>query len=173
MFYSGVTCKNTLSQIVYDGEFHNAHETVVSAELAAAFYTNRWSRLGAAVNLATRFADSSYYHNPYPIPEADLYLMLHITTFPWNRWLITYLAIGEGLSYAADIPFTEQNGIAADDSEKILDFMMFELTLALPAYPRWHLVGRIHHRSGGYGTFAPKDYHAGSNTLGLGIRYYF
>jgi hypothetical protein len=47
---------------------------------------------------------------------------------------------------------------------------MLEATFALPKYPQWQLAYRIHHRSGIYGVF---DTDSGSNTIGLGLRYFF
>ena len=65
--------------------------------------------------------------------------------FPWDKYLDTSLAVGDGLSYN-----TETSKIEKEDDEdagKWLNYLMFELTLGLPEYPSWNLVYRIHHRS--------------------------
>ena len=47
---------------------------------------------------------------------------------------------------------------------------MVEATFALPRHPQWQLAYRIHHRSGIFGVY---DTDSGSNTVGLGLRYFF
>jgi hypothetical protein len=48
------------------------------------------------------------------------------------------------------------------------DYLAFETELAHGAVPGWSLVGRIHHRSGGYGMLTERG--SGSNFMGLGLR---
>jgi hypothetical protein len=70
--------------------------------------------------------------------------------FPWDKYLDTSFAVGEGLSYNTEISEVE---LAEDpDATKLLNYLMFELAFGLPQYPRWQLAYRIHHRSsiGGY-----------------------
>lgn len=89
--------------------------------------------------------------------------------FPWNKYLNTTIAIGQGLSYATEIPDLETR--FHDETSQLLIFSMYELTLSLPKVPRWILVTRIHHRSGLGGLFG--DVHGASNSVGLGLRYRF
>lgn len=74
-------------------------------------------------------------------------------TFPWNAYLNTTLAVGEGISYATDVPELEREEGASQWLK----------------YPEWAIVGRIHHRSGFFGALAPN----GSNVVAAGIKYRF
>jgi hypothetical protein len=104
------------------------------------------------------------------ILELDLYFMLRWRNFPWNRFVATTFAIGEGISWASQVPSVEK--IDDDnDSRKLLNYLVFEATFALPSHPDLQLVYRLNHRSGAYGLFDDSDF--GSNVLGLGLRYHF
>ena len=171
LFYWGRTQEQQLGHVIQFDDT-SAEESVYSIELSRTLYKNWWFKFQFAGNLAARFASPSRYPNAYPIPEADMYVVARITRFPWSKFVDTTFAVGEGLSVTAQVPFPEM-GVTADNSKRYLNFMTFEITVALPSHPEWQLVGRIHHRCAAWGTFAPDDYHAGSNTVGLGIRYYF
>lgn len=89
--------------------------------------------------------------------------------FPWDRYLDTSFAIGEGLSYATDVPEVEL--ARGKDTARLLNYLLFELTFALPKYPNVQLVTLMHHRSGAYGLFSGVV--GGSNFFGSGIKYMF
>lgn len=89
--------------------------------------------------------------------------------FPWDRYLDTSFAIGEGLSYATEVPKVEV--ARGQDSAKLLNYLLFELTLALPKYPHWQVVALMHHRSGAFGLFSGVT--GGSNFFGGGVKYLF
>jgi hypothetical protein len=75
--------------------------------------------------------------------------------------------VGDGLSYN-----TETSEVELDDDEdagRWLNYLMFELTLGLPAYPRWDFVYRVHHRSGVRGLVG----YGGSNYPSIGFKYAF
>lgn len=174
MFYSGRTAQETIGQIVEKLQFTSAHESIYSAELAYSFYTMSWAKLQVAGNLAERFADQGKFPiNSYPIPEFDAYLMLRITKFPWNRFILTTFAAGYGTSFAAEQPFPERYQLTSSKSQSILAFLAFELTFSLPDHPQWQFLIRIHHRSGCFGLYMAQPYNSGSNNIGIGIRYYF
>lgn len=87
--------------------------------------------------------------------------------FPWEEYLDTSLAVGDGLSYN-----TETSKIEEEDDEeagKWLNYLMFELTLGLPEYPRWDFVYRIHHRS----SIGERIGAGASNFAAFGIKYNF
>lgn len=89
--------------------------------------------------------------------------------FPWKKFMDTTVALGEGLSYASRTPRVE-----AEDHERtsqLLNYLLFELTIGLPRYPRWQASGIIHHRSGVFGLF--NGVRGGSNFMGGGIKYLF
>jgi hypothetical protein len=86
-------------------------------------------------------------------------------TFPWNAYLDTTFAVGEGISYATEVPALERE----EGASQWLNYLLVEVTFALPKYPEWAIVGRIHHRSGLFGALAPN----GSNVVAAGIKYRF
>lgn len=88
---------------------------------------------------------------------------------PWNHLLKTSIALGEGLSLATEKPPVE--GEDHNHSSAFLNNIQFELTFALPREPNWHLVGRIHHRSGIFGLI--NDVEAASDFAVLGIKHTF
>ena len=95
-------------------------------------------------------------------------LNLRWVVFPWNRHIETTVALGEGLSWATQIPALEKADPTNSDNAQLLNYILIEVTFAIPESP-WSLVTRIHHRSGVFGLFG----HSGSNILEAGIRYRF
>jgi len=95
-------------------------------------------------------------------------LNLRWVVFPWNRYIETTVALGEGLSWATQIPALEKADPTNSDNAQLLNYILIEVTFAIPESP-WSLVTRIHHRSGVWGLFG----HSGSNILEAGIRYRF
>ena len=89
---------------------------------------------------------------------------------PWDRWVDTSFAIGNGISLATHIPKLEAE-LEQDGSTRLLYYLSLEATFRLPRQERWSLLFRIHHRSGVFGTFNGVD--GGSNTLAIGLRYEF
>ena len=79
-------------------------------------------------------------------------------------------AVGEGLSYATQIPVIEQEQ-HPDASSRFLNYLVFEVAFTHAQYREWTLVTRIHHRSGAFRLFNGTK--GGSNFLALGLRYHF
>ena len=87
--------------------------------------------------------------------------------FPWDKYVDTSFAVGDGLSYN-----TEVSQVEKDDDENAgrwLNYLLFELTLGLPQYPRWDFVYRVHHRSSVRGLIGA----GGSNYPTIGFKYAF
>ena len=79
----------------------------------------------------------------------------------------TSFAVGDGLSYN-----THTSDVEKDDDEdagRWLNYLMFEVTLGLPKYPRWDFVYRIHHRSSIRGQIGE----GASNFVTAGFKYAF
>lgn len=87
--------------------------------------------------------------------------------FPWNKYVNTSFAFGYGLSYNTEVSEVELRD--DEDATRLLNYLLFELALGLPKYPRWDLVVRVHHRSEAYGLIG----HAGSNYVGAGLKFSF
>jgi hypothetical protein len=97
--------------------------------------------------------------------ELNALIMARWVTFPWNRYLVTSVAVGDGISYATEVPKLEDK----PDASQWLNYLLFEFTFALPSHPEWALVTRLHHRSGFYRALAPNSI----NAVGFGIKYRF
>jgi hypothetical protein len=89
--------------------------------------------------------------------------------FPWNDYVNTSVAVGEGISYYTKISNVEKKD--DENAQNALNYLMFELALGLPQYPKWGLVLRIHHRSSVFGLVGPSG--SGSNFVCGGIKYSF
>lgn len=96
-------------------------------------------------------------------------LCLRWHPFFWDKYLETSLAVGDGLSYATEVPGVEKKD--DDNAQKLMNYLLFELTFGLPQCPQWDLVFRIHHRSGVFGLFGGT--HGGANFVCGGIKYSF
>jgi hypothetical protein len=80
------------------------------------------------------------------------------------------IAVGEGVSYATEIPVIEAEQ-HPDASSRFLNYLVFEVAFTHTQYREWSLVGRIHHRSGAFRLY--NGTRGGSNFLALGLRYHF
>jgi hypothetical protein len=170
LYYYGVTGSDALGSMM-TGTFHRWPEHIQSFEVSHTLPRDNWLRqfvfpLVGVVQVAMNTTIRSDHPNR-TIYEFDPYIEGRWSTFPWNRYLNTSFAIGEGISYATAIPSLEMK--SSNDTKRLLNYLLLEATIASPTYPQLQLVVRIHHRSGAYGL-----YHAGntgSNNIGLSIRY--
>jgi len=87
--------------------------------------------------------------------------------FPWNKYVDTSFAVGDGLSYYTEVSKVEKED--DEDAQKSLNYLLFELALGLPRYQQWDLVVRIHHRSSIFGLYGA----GGSNYVCGGIKFSF
>jgi len=87
--------------------------------------------------------------------------------FPWNKYVDTSFAVGDGVSYYTEISEVETED--DEDAQRALNYLLFEVALGLPEYPRWDLVFRIHHRSSVFGLVGA----GGSNFVCGGIKFGF
>ena len=91
--------------------------------------------------------------------------------FPWDRYLDTSFAFGNGLSYATSEPELEIREGDEHKTNQLLYYILVELAFSLPQEPDWDLFVRIHHRSSVFGLI--DNITTGSNFVGLGLRYKF
>jgi hypothetical protein len=87
--------------------------------------------------------------------------------FPWDKYVDTSFAVGDGLSYYTEVSEVETED--DEDAQRALNYLLFEVALGLPEYPRWDLVFRIHHRSSVFGLYGA----GGSNFVCGGIKFAF
>ncbi len=76
------------------------------------------------------------------------YFALRWRRLPWNHIVATSFSMGEGLSIVSDVPDVEILTTEVGGTSRLLNYLMMEMTLAVPSLPYLQLVGRIHHRSG-------------------------
>ena len=104
--------------------------------------------------------------------EINAVIIARWMNFPWDRWIDTRMAFGEGLSYAFQTPPLEPRSDPDEArSARLLNYLMVELEVVLPGHPRWSTFVRLHHRSGAGGFFFGVS--GGSNFVGAGIRHTF
>ena len=84
----------------------------------------------------------------------------------WLRPWLSLLGV-EGVSLNTDLSYYEQT--FRRKNAQLLNYLAFEVEALVD--PQWSLVGRIHHRSGAWGTYSGVK--EGSNGYLLGLRYRF
>ncbi|MDY6824345.1 MAG: hypothetical protein SWH68_11205 [Thermodesulfobacteriota bacterium] len=96
-------------------------------------------------------------------------LLIRYDNFPWKDYIHISFAVGEGLSVTSKRAMHEVQ--SRGKTQRLLNYLAFELAFAAPSYPRYSLVYRIHHRSGVYGLFGGVK--GASDFYVLGLRYRF
>ncbi len=97
------------------------------------------------------------------------FMALRWHKFPWERHLLTTVGFGEGLSYASEEPSYEIE--FNNKTANLLNYLMWDITLAHPDLPELAFVLRLHHRSGVFGLI--EDVSGGSNFFTMGLKYTF
>lgn len=172
LYYYGITGTDAFVQMV-KGQFHRWPEHIQTVELEKTLDENNAFRhffspvvgvvqLAAAVTVRNGSNENTIY-------EVDPSIQWRWANFPWNHYLTTSFALGEGISYASSVPSVEKRN--NNNTKRLLNLMLVEATFAVPSYPRLELVARVHHRSGAFGLYHAGN--SGSNDVALGIRYLF
>jgi hypothetical protein len=91
--------------------------------------------------------------------------------FPWDQYLDTDFAFGNGLSWASSDPKLEIREGNDERTGQVLYYFLFEFSFPSQRIPKWEVFIRIHHRSSAFGLF--ENTWTGSNFVGGGIRYFF
>ncbi len=94
-------------------------------------------------------------------------LVARWTKFPWDDYLDTSFAIGEGQSYATSSPVSEQR----KGTQRLLNYLLVEVSATVPGTQNWDVFTRLHHRSAVFGLYGGAS--GGSNVVGVGTRYRF
>jgi hypothetical protein len=156
--YGGRVTKDALKNVVsFSAKYSDSYLGVVALSW-------QFAQLGKHIRLEVEGQVGKYF-GEQDHWELNALAIARWVTFPWNAYLDTSFAAGEGISYATEVPELE----AGPGASQALNYLLFEVSFALPAHPEWALVGRIHHRSGFWGALAPN----GSNAFGLGVKYRF
>jgi hypothetical protein len=91
--------------------------------------------------------------------------------FPWDRHLLTTVAISTGLNWASEITDVERDRANDGEGSQVMHFFAPEVTFALPSHPNTELMIRIHHRSGVFGLVS--DAFGGAQYATVGLRFRF
>ncbi len=135
--------------------------------LAAVVLSNRFHTTGDNLHWEVETQLASGYDSPRHY-EFNLVLVARWDRFPWDDYLDTSFAFGEGLSYASRVPPDERD---QDPNSEFLNYLLTEIAFKIPRTRRWEAFSRIHHRSGVAGTFS--GVWGGSNVVAYGLRYEF
>lgn len=171
LFYYGTMTKNTLGHVI-KMSYTVDDEQLYSGEISYIFKPDQsirryFDRVFQSIEANFNFT----VHNDHGEKFWELapYLSFRIKNFPWKKYLITSLSLGEGISWCSEISTREYRN--SKDPQRILNYLNFEFTAALPKYQRIEFVARFHHRSGVFGLY--RSHNSGATAAGLGIRWYF
>lgn len=173
IYHSWMT-NNNIGPVLTAQDIHFKYGTMnsidLSYQLAPANPLRRFFQpLVSTIELAGNITQR---HDPNGlIYEFDPYLNFRWKTFPWDHYVTTTFAIGDGLSYATSIPQREEHDSSNNNAKRLLNFLVLEATFAAPSHPDLQLVLRVNHRCGAWGLFGAGN--LSSNAIGLGIRYLF
>lgn len=173
-YFHGWMTNNNITQVLKWNNVRFEYGTLDTLELSYELSPqNPFRRLfQPIVSTVEVAANTTYRDDPRgSIYEVDGYAILRWQHFPWDRYLVNTLAFGDGLSYVTKPPQRELYDADTKNPKNLLNFLMLEVTFALPAHPEWQLIGRVHHRCGAWGAFGAGN--LSSNAIEIGLRYRF
>jgi len=173
VYYGRMTEKSLIHTLKFD--IHIEKEELYSVEVdyqlnKKNFLNSIFNHIGAHVGVAVNGAYQD--DSKGDIYEFNPHLRFTWIKFPWNKYIVTTATIGEGVSYATKVPDKEINTAKHfKNAKRFLNYLVFELTFAMPSHPNIQFACRIHHRSGIFGLYRSSN--SGSTAIGIGLRYLF
>ncbi len=171
LFYYGAMTKNTLGHVI-KMTYTLDDEHLYSGEISYIFRPDQgirryFDRIFQSIEANFNFT----IHDDHGKTFCELvpYLSFRIKNFPWQKYVLTSLSLGEGISWSSKISTREYRN--SRDPQHLLNYLNLEFTVAAPKYPRLELVARFHHRSGVFGLY--RSHNSGATAAGLGVRWYF
>lgn len=163
--YAGrYTDQRLLEDVLGQNALHFEQDWLLAAALARPVYTGDCHDWEIEGQLAKHAGEQTHW-------ETNGLVIYRWTCFPWNGFLRTSAAIGDGLSYATAVPSLELASHTNVGAQRLLNYLLIETTFA-PAWAKdWSLVVRIHHRSGIFGLFG--GVHGGSEVIAVGVKITF
>lgn len=163
--YAGKYSDDTLGDILVNKPITFENAWLGVAALARIFPllspSHQWEVEG---QLGHHFVEQTHW-------EMNLVAIYRWKRFPWNHYLDTTIALGDGLSYATEVPPLELSSPSNEGATRLLNYIVVETTFAPPWAKSWSLVTRVHHRSGIFGMF--NDVDGGSNIVAVGIKFLY
>lgn len=145
----------------------SAHFT--DAYLLAVAPSRELKALGSRMVLETEVQAATYFKDD-DHSELNGLILLRWLPFPWDPYLDTSFAVGEGVSWASAVPEIEKLRSPRNTS-RFLNYLLVEWEFRAPGARHWSVVARLHHRSGILGIY--NGVSRGSNALAAGIKYRF
>ena len=159
--YGGAHAQDTIEDVfTFNAKFEDNDYIAVAALAREFWHYQDYISFEAEGQIGKHFNNDTFW-------EFNGLIIGRWHVFPWNKYVDTSLAVGDGLSCYTEISKVEKDD--DDDAQKTLNYLLFELALGLPQYPRWDLVVRIHHRSSVFGLYGA----GGSNYVTGGIKFSF
>ena len=159
--YGGAHAQDTIEDVfTFNAKFEDNDYIAVAALAREFWHYKDYISFEAEGQIGKHFNNDTFW-------EFNGLIIGRWHVFPWNKYVDTSLAVGDGLSCYTEISKVEKED--DDDAQKTLNYLLFELALGLPQYPRWDLVVRIHHRSSIFGLYGA----GGSNYVTGGIKFSF
>ena len=159
--YGGAHAQKTIEDVLtFQAEFED-NDYIVVAALAREFWRYKdYISFEAEGQIGKHFNNDTFW-------EFNGLIIGRWHLFPWDKYLDTSLAVGDGLSIYTEVSKVEEED--DEDAQRTLNYLLFELALGLPQYPRWDMVVRIHHRSSIFGLYGA----GGSNYVTGGFKFSF
>jgi len=163
--FGGVLTTNKSSDIWLHGDFGLDDDTLFGLAVSKVLYTpNENLDFEFEQGVVKHFGGQSNW-------EFDSVLLVRWNTFPWDSFIDTSLAVGDGVSFATDTPDLEVARYGLNKANPILNFVLAEFTFALPDHPNPELVMRMQHRSGIFGLYDNTWDASTAFTWGLKVRF--
>lgn len=164
--YGGLYSPERFKDLITAGSPNLRSSGLVSLAYGRALRQQPRSQWDVEVQLGQHFGRQSHQ-------EVNALIVARWLRFPWDSWLDTRMAFGEGLSYATRVPPLEPRSDGEGRSTRLLNYLMAEIEVIVlgQSSPNWSTFLRVHHRSGVFGLF--NGISGGSNYVGLGVRYRF
>ena len=160
--YGAIQTRSDFHEMFYNPDFDNDYKLLaVALKKRMGSYTKHLDFEWEA-QVVKHFGEQNHM-------EFNGLLIARWLSFPWDKYLDTSLAVGNGLSMATETP--ESEALQHEKTSLLLDYVLVEASFSLPQIPKWSFVWRIHHRSGVFGLF--NGVHGASNAMGAGLSYSF
>ena len=159
--YGGAHAQDDIEDVItFNAKFEDNDYLAVAALARRFWHYKKYISFEVEGQIGKHFNNDSFW-------EFNGVIIGRWHAFPWNKYLNTSFAVGDGFSYYTEVSKVEKED--DEDAQRTLNYLLFELALGLPQYPRWDLVVRIHHRSSIFGLYGA----GGSNYVCGGIKFSF
>ncbi len=132
-FYYGLHSVNTIGTAVHN--FDTDTNRYIGVGLGRVFLKGKYLSLEGEGIFAEHFGGFGEY------AELVAAVNLRYHYFPWDRYVKTTVAVGDGPSWTAKT--------IGNENRTFMNFLSFEITLSPPVVRQLAFVAKLHHRSGG------------------------